>query len=152
MTTAPTLLGMLVRHREHQLRSYSRYVTEPGHVYGQPHVLVDCDTCGVQIWDEGLGETEAGYYTIRDADVGRAVITAWGRRWSVSDFMGRILPSDVGKRINKITGGDGGYEFLQVENNEQFQRRMGRLARERAAGRAPIVTRPLIRTRNQGTS
>ena len=38
-------------------------------------------------------------YTIKVADVGRHTIRAFGRHWLVQNFMGRVLPGDVGKRI-----------------------------------------------------
>ncbi len=58
------------------------------------------------------------YYTIKTEDVARANLRAFGRVWSVSDIMGRVLPSDVGKRAYLNPSG-----FVQVENNEQRDQR-----------------------------
>lgn len=62
-------------------------------------------------------KTSENYYEIKESDVGKATIKAFGKSWSVSDFMGRILPKDVGKRVYQR--GD----ILQVENDEQRGRR-----------------------------
>lgn len=60
------------------------------------------------------------FYTITSADVGQLVIIAFDHRmWPVVDFMGRILPTDVGKRVYLDYAEDGHTPFLQVENNEQ---------------------------------
>jgi hypothetical protein len=59
------------------------------------------------------------YTTIAHDDVGRALFDAFGRRWPVSGFIGRILPTDVGKRVYLV--GD----VLQVENDEQRATREG---------------------------
>lgn len=58
------------------------------------------------------------YYTITSGDVGRAFITAFGEKWNVADFLGRILPRDVGKRVYRATG-----HVLQPESDEQFAKR-----------------------------
>lgn len=59
------------------------------------------------------------WYEIKPTDVGRATIFAWLGRWNVADFMGRIQPQDVGKRIVHV--GDG---VLQVENDAQRDARV----------------------------
>jgi len=59
------------------------------------------------------------YYTVKQADVGRWIIRAFGRVWPVSGFIGRVLEQDVGKRVYQIGG------VLQVENREQFEARKG---------------------------
>lgn len=61
----------------------------------------------------------ATFYTIRATDVGKRTILAFGQRWPVEDFIGRILKRDVGKRVYSF--GD----YLQVENDEQLRRRLG---------------------------
>lgn len=58
------------------------------------------------------------YYEIQPSDVGRARIAAFGRTWPVVDFLGRVLPLDVGKRVYESGG------VLQVENEEQRRFRM----------------------------
>lgn len=62
------------------------------------------------------------YREITKADVGRYMITAFGRTWHVSSFIGRILPGDVGKRIYQVD------DILQVENDEQRDERVKREA------------------------
>jgi len=59
-------------------------------------------------------------YTISRFDIGRTSIRAFGRVWLTSGFIGRILPRDVGKKV--YLRGD----ILQVENDEQFNRRRSR--------------------------
>ena len=61
------------------------------------------------------------FYTLTAADVGKPWIRAFGRTRLVSEFIGRVLPGDVGKRVYLV--GD----ILQVENDEQ---RDARIARE----------------------
>lgn len=63
-------------------------------------------------------------HTIEEADVGKASHKIAGRTWRVSDWIGSILPSDVGKRVYLVTFGDAASDaFLQVENDEQRDRR-----------------------------
>lgn len=58
------------------------------------------------------------YLELTPEHVGKTFIQAFGRGWAVSSFMGRILPTDVGKRV--YLSGD----ILQVENDEQRARRL----------------------------
>jgi hypothetical protein len=58
------------------------------------------------------------FQQITQADVGRNKFKAFGRSWPVEDFIGQILPQDVGKRVYLIDG------ILQVENNEQLRKRL----------------------------
>lgn len=58
------------------------------------------------------------FYTITSADVGQFAIQAFGRVWPVSDFLGRVLPQDVGKRVYLRDG------VLQVENYAQRDARL----------------------------
>lgn len=62
------------------------------------------------------------YRDIAADDVGKWLFGAFGRRWPVSSFIGRIMPHDVGKRVYLV--GD----ILQVENDEQRDARMARAA------------------------
>lgn len=57
MSTKPgtTLTGVLVLHRGHELRTSTEYVTDPGKVYGAPHLRVDCADCKDRVWDERIG-------------------------------------------------------------------------------------------------
>lgn len=50
-----TLTGVLVKHQGHELRTSTRYEAEPGRVYGQPHLRIDCLGCLERVWDEKIG-------------------------------------------------------------------------------------------------
>lgn len=64
------------------------------------------------------------FYTITENDVDQPIIRCFGRSWTVTDFIGRILPRDVGKRVFLRDN------ILQVENNEQLHyRQMKRFVR-----------------------
>lgn len=56
-------------------------------------------------------------YTISRFDIGRPTIRAFGKVWLTQNFIGRILPRDVGKKVYLRD------DILQVENDEQFNRR-----------------------------
>ena len=66
-------------------------------------------------------------YTITNEDVGRAFITlpdcaycgAKGKRVSTYDFIGRIIPPDVGKKVYQLESGS-----LAIENGEQLAERL----------------------------
>ena len=58
------------------------------------------------------------YYVLGYRDVGKNHLKAFGRVWLVSNFMGRVLEHDVGKRVY-LTCKD----VLQVENDEQREAR-----------------------------
>ncbi len=75
---------------------------------GEPFKAYHCRTC-TDRWEP---------YTIQPEDVGKPTIEAFGRRQTVADFLGRILPGDVGKRVY-LRGG-----VCQVENEEQRARRL----------------------------
>lgn len=60
------------------------------------------------------------FITLTSKHVGRRIIQAFGKSWFVSDFIGQILPQDVGKRVY-----DKGH-YLAVENNEQMKNRIGK--------------------------
>jgi hypothetical protein len=71
---------------------------------------------------EGEQQDSTGrmYREITSADVGKKAFRAFGRNWQVADFMGRIRPGDVGKRVYLCTPiGAEGSQFLQVENDSQ---------------------------------
>jgi hypothetical protein len=70
------------------------------------------------------------YYELTEADVGRAMIHAFGKTWAVRDFMGTITHGDVGKRMYRVLC-HGGDVIVQVENNKQRDARLDaeRLAR-----------------------
>lgn len=84
-----------------------------------------CDGTG---WPRGVRfqvvEPESAFYVITAADVGRN-IRAWDRTWPSVDYIGRILPRDVGKRVYRVSDGTGHFT-LSVENDEQRDRRLGR--------------------------
>lgn len=66
-------------------------------------------------------EIAENYYTITDTDVSQPSIRAFGKVWSVSDFIGRILKRDVGKRVYQR-----GW-IVQVENDAQRDARLATL-------------------------
>lgn len=68
------------------------------------------------------------YYELQQSDVGRATIHAFGKSWRVADFLGRVLPQDIGKRVFKV-----GDDILQVENDEQRAARLDRFKHVRDA-------------------
>ncbi len=57
------------------------------------------------------------FYEIKQSDVGRPHIKAFNHVWPVSNFIGRVMDIDVGKRVYQRG------EILQVENQEQFETR-----------------------------
>lgn len=71
---------------------------------------VRCPRCGSEF---DIEETERGYYTLTEADVGMATIRCFGKIWLVADFLGRVLPQDVGKRVYSVMG------IIQAENEYQ---------------------------------
>lgn len=81
---------------------------------------------------QAVYECKWGYYEITTADVGKHTLLMFGRHWSVSDFLGRIQPQDVGKRcflMNNSANGDLMGDFIQIENNEQRDSRIKRSQR-----------------------
>lgn len=56
-------------------------------------------------------------YEIKAADIGKPYVTIHGKVYLASNFIGCILPMDVGKLVYVTNG------ILQVENNEQFTAR-----------------------------
>lgn len=83
------------------------------------HAYEDLQAVGVLLgmWD---GEN---FRDIRKEDVGKALFYAFGRNWPVSEFIGRIFPEDVGKRVFKVKCGEDDY-ILQVENDQQRAKRL----------------------------
>lgn len=63
------------------------------------------------------------FYTLTEQDVGRLDIGAFGEAWPVCDFIGRVLPSDVGKRVYR-RGHPADGHYLTVESTEQRDRRI----------------------------
>lgn len=58
------------------------------------------------------------FYELATTDVGQHTIRAFNRQWLVQNFMGQVLPGDVGKRVYHVPQGLGP-GILQVENSEQ---------------------------------
>lgn len=73
------------------------------------------------------------YREITIADIGKVMFPAFGRKWSTCNFIGRILPGDVGKRVYQV--GD----ILQVENDEQRDERINMQARH-ATHNAKVIS------------
>lgn len=63
-------------------------------------------------------QTKKRFREITQEDVGKALFEFNGRKWKASEFIGRILKQDVGKRVYLV--GD----ILQVENDEQRAKRL----------------------------
>lgn len=83
--------------------------------------------------------------TLEEKHVGRAFIQLDGRPRAVTDWIGRILPNDVGKRVYDVDG------VIQVENDEQRAARLARsnppanLGRDRGRGiTVGDTVRPLV--------
>lgn len=57
------------------------------------------------------------FYTVQETDVGKNYFVVNGHTHYATDFAGRFLKSDVGKRIFNDEG------VLQMENDYQFNRR-----------------------------
>lgn len=51
-------------------------------------------------------------------DVGKPYILAFGRVWSVTSILGRIVPEDVGRRLYLVDG------IIQAENDTQRNERL----------------------------
>ena len=64
------------------------------------------------------------FYTIKDGDVGESILRAFGQAWLTMNFIGQILPIDVGKRVYRVATDAGDSFILQVENNEQRDKRI----------------------------
>lgn len=60
------------------------------------------------------------FYEIQPADIGKRLLYAFGRTWSLRNVLGYVQPGDVGKRVYLIDG------ILQVENDTQRQTRVSR--------------------------
>ncbi len=58
------------------------------------------------------------HYTLKKSDVGQPIIRAFGQIWVVTNFIGHIFPSDVGKRVYIIKDTQE-FGILQVENDKQ---------------------------------
>jgi hypothetical protein len=65
------------------------------------------------------------FYTLRLDDLGKPTIRAFGKVWLVTNFMGRIFPGDMGKRVYRVATDAGDSYILQVENDEQRDKRLG---------------------------
>lgn len=65
------------------------------------------------------------FFEIGPRDVGRSTIGAFGQNWPVANFMGRIQPGDVGKRVYRVPMDDKSGYILQVENDAQRNARKG---------------------------
>lgn len=82
-----------------------------------------CPDCGVR-WSDGH-TCGPGYYTITADDVGKRFLDAFGKHWPLGDVLGYVQRIDVGKRIYRLRDNAGVRDFLQVENNEQRDARLG---------------------------
>ena len=65
-----------------------------------------------------VAQSLMNHYTLTKEDVGCPWLKIFSSVWLVTNFMGRVLPGDVGKRVY-LRGG-----VLQVENDEQRDKRL----------------------------
>ena len=65
------------------------------------------------------------FYTIQDEDVGKPTLNIRGIHILVSDFLGRVLPIDVGKRVSWVRDDADTRDVYQVENDAQLAARQG---------------------------
>lgn len=72
------------------------------------HIDYRCPNCSKHQVDN-----PGRFYELTAEDVGKPTIRAFGQVWMAVDFIGRILPGDVGKRVFMREG------ILQVENDAQ---------------------------------
>jgi hypothetical protein len=68
------------------------------------------------------------FATIEAQHVGRMLFEAFGRKWRVSDFIGRITKRDIGKRVYLVGDMRALGAFVQVENDEQLAARTNKPA------------------------
>ena len=81
---------------------------------------------GIHLTPEGV-ENLRKFYTLKRKDVGKHAIRAFGRAWPVANFIGQVLLRDVGKRVYLVPCEDPrALGILQVDNDEQRARRLGR--------------------------
>lgn len=57
------------------------------------------------------------FITLKYEHIAKPWIHAFGKTWIVCDFIGHIMPQDIGKRVYLVDG------ILQVENDEQKNKR-----------------------------
>jgi hypothetical protein len=57
-------------------------------------------------------------FTIEPHHIGKSWIKVGTHGYSVSGFLGRVLPGDIGKRVFRVNG------ILQVENDQQRDARL----------------------------
>lgn len=60
------------------------------------------------------------FITLTSRHIGKRTIKAFGKSWFVSDFIGQILPQDVGRRV--FDKGD----YLAAEDNKHMKERLGK--------------------------
>lgn len=61
------------------------------------------------------------FYTIRREDVGKSVLNTEIGPIHVTEFIGRVLYSDVGKRIYRTPNNAGDMWFWQIESHVNFE-------------------------------
>lgn len=63
------------------------------------------------------------FYTIRREDVGKSVLNTEIGPIHVTKFIGRVLYSDVGKRLYRTPNNAGDMWFWQIESHVNFETR-----------------------------
>ena len=61
------------------------------------------------------------YYTISQADMGQRSITAFGRKWIISDFFGKLFEFDLGRRVFRAG------ERIRFENARERDLRLAKI-------------------------
>ncbi len=94
-----------------------------GYAYSRARFL---EACGFAVDEHGVATVRTSpYYEITSADVGKAFLQAFGKKWPVADFIGRIMARDVGKRVYRVQHPyPRSIDILQVESTEQRDKRL----------------------------
>lgn len=66
------------------------------------------------------------FYTIRRGDVGKSVLNTEIGPIHVTEFIGRVLRCDVGKRLYRVPNNAGDMWFWQVESQVAYENRTGK--------------------------
>ena len=72
------------------------------------------------------------FYTLRREDIGKTVIDTEIGPIHVKEFIGQVLRIDVGKRLYRVPNDEKNYWFWQMENQEQYERRLNEQRRGEA--------------------
>lgn len=68
-------------------------------------------------------------YTIKHSDIGKWYTRHNGELLNIGDAIGYIQQCDIGKRVYRVRTNDNTGSILQVESNEQLERRLSEATR-----------------------